>query len=277
MGFRCPPHLISLPLQPDVTPLIHHLCWQPLFLALIRLAWAALLVRIRHADTQGVSSCSATPRRPKELESSKPSHMATVDFGRYKRIVQMFWDPEPTNDVALDQPVWCLGLAYTLADEKPRSGTPGPPSPPPALLSPSSPIPKSQGASDTAADVPSASDSTRIGCSNSADTHEPRNHGGWPAAFLDDFESKLWMTYRSDFDPIPKSSDPQSLSALSFQMRVKSQLVDQNGFSSDSGWGCMIRSGQSLLANTVSLQRLGRGMAVPRPFLRMLTLANIFA
>lgn len=190
--------------------------------------------------------------------------MATVDFGRYKRIVQMFWDPEPTNDVALDQPVWCLGLAYTLADEKPRHGTSGSSSPPSSSSSPSRSVPQSQESSDTTGAPSGSADSSQSGCVPSTDANEPRSHGGWPAAFLDDFESRLWMTYRSDFEPIPKSEDPASLSALSFQMRVKSQLVDQNGFTSDSGWGCMIRSGQSLLANTISIQRLGRGIVIPK-------------
>lgn len=176
----------------------------------------------------------------------------------------MFWDPEPTNDVAHDQPVWCLGLSYSLADEKPRHVTSGSPSPPPpSSSSPSRSVPQNHDGSETTAPASSAPDSSGNGCPSSTDTNEPRSHGGWPAAFLDDFESRLWMTYRSEFEPIPKSEDPESLSALSFQMRVKSQLVDQNGFSSDSGWGCMIRSGQSLLANTISIQRLGRGMAMP--------------
>ncbi|PHH72202.1 hypothetical protein CDD83_5006 [Cordyceps sp. RAO-2017] len=42
-------------------------------------------------------------------------------------------------------------------------------------------------------------------------------------------------------------------------MRIKSQLSEQAGFSSDSGWGCMIRSGQSLLANSIAMLKLGRG------------------
>lgn len=66
------------------------------------------------------------------------------------------------------------------------------------------------------------------------------------------------MTYRSGFEPIPKSVDPKAASALSFSMRIKSTLSDSAGFSSDSGWGCMIRSGQSLLATTIGILRLGR-------------------
>ncbi len=42
-------------------------------------------------------------------------------------------------------------------------------------------------------------------------------------------------------------------------MRLKTSFGDQSGFSSDTGWGCMIRSGQSLLANALIINRLGRG------------------
>lgn len=204
--------------------------------------------------------------------------MATVDFGRYKRIVQMFWDPEPTNDVALDQPVWCLGLPYALADEKPPHDPSCPPPPPASSTPVLRPIPQTQPDTDMPASVPEpASDSVHTITSPSSDQREVRSHGGWPAAFLDDFESKLWMTYRSDFEPIPKSLDPESLSALSFQMRVKSQLVDQGGFSSDSGWGCMIRSGQSLLANTISIHRLGRGNFLPKTDLCLPALTVLFS
>jgi hypothetical protein len=73
------------------------------------------------------------------------------------------------------------------------------------------------------------------------------------------------MTYRSEFEPIPRSANPQATSSLSLSMRLKSQLGDQSPFSSDTGWGCMIRSGQSLLANAIALVRLGRGQYM-RPF-----------
>ena len=80
---------------------------------------------------------------------------------------------------------------------------------------------------------------------------------GWPAEFLDDLESRVWLTYRSNFPPIPKSSDPSAGSGISFATKLRN-LGNQGGFSSDTGWGCMIRSGQSLLANALMFMKLGR-------------------
>lgn len=166
--------------------------------------------------------------------------MAKVDLGRYRRLVQMFWDPEPANDASTDQPVWCLGRPYQLSDktrqESISSATLS--TNPPETL----PEPSSWSFSSLAYEEPT------------------RDGGGWPQGFIDDFGSRFWMTYRSGFDSIPKSCDPGAISVLSLSMRLRSQLGDQVGFTSDSGWGCMIRSGQSLLANAMALLRLGRGM-----------------
>jgi len=52
---------------------------------------------------------------------------------------------------------------------------------------------------------------------------------------MEDFHSKLWMTYRKGFECFPKTQ------------------ID-----SDCGWGCMIRAGQMLVANTLIDLHLGR-------------------
>jgi cysteine protease ATG4 len=182
--------------------------------------------------------------------------MTNVDFGRYKRIVQYFWDPEPTNVDGSRLPVWCLGREYTL----------------PSI--PDNKLPSRVQASDSVNDetrwdhqVENASSFenisnsiTSILASEVTLTAKPTEEGGWPVAFLDDFEAKIWLTYRSNFPPIARSQDPKALSAMTFSVRLRSQLVDQGGFTSDTGWGCMIRSGQSLLANAILILRLGRGM-----------------
>ncbi|KAI9772028.1 MAG: Cysteine protease atg4 [Geoglossum simile] len=184
--------------------------------------------------------------------------MASVDFGRYKRIVQYFWDPEPRNDDPYKSPMWCLGQRYSAAvrqrddafttiTHKPAPAHNEPPSDSEERHSPESVTPDE-----------SLSSSLEEGLAYSDSTGGPENDEGWPPSFLDDFESRIWLTYRSNFPLIPKSQDPTAASAMTFSVRLRSQLVDQAGFTSDAGWGCMIRSGQSLLANALLILQLGR-------------------
>lgn len=180
--------------------------------------------------------------------------MAAVDFGRYKRLVQYFWDPEPTNDAASRSPIWCLGQEY-------RPSEPAPPTKPTDLSPPGGPVVDSPLPSDQP-DTPPDSIASGSSFDQNLAYDEARNAedgGGWPPSFLDDFEARVWLTYRSNFPAIPRSQDPSALSAMSLTVRLRSQLGDQAGFTSDTGWGCMIRSGQSVLANALIMLRLGRG------------------
>ncbi|POS76635.1 cysteine protease ATG4 [Diaporthe helianthi] len=172
-----------------------------------------------------------------------------------RRIVKMIWDPQPFNDPAANRPVWCLGRSYThqtttrkdSASEATATSQATPPATPSATTSRSAP--------DAGPETPPDSSSSSVSSSLAYEASAEDN--GWPPAFMDDFESRIWMTYRSNFEPIARSSDPKASASLSFAMRLKS-LADQSGFPSDTGWGCMIRSGQSLLANTLSICQLGR-------------------
>ncbi|RDA90093.1 hypothetical protein CP533_4693 [Ophiocordyceps camponoti-saundersi (nom. inval.)] len=192
------------------------------------------------------------------------SAIAHVDLGRYRRFMQMIWDPEPANDIVLDQPVWCLGAKYQLSDAT-VDETGGGCDPDPLSSSRKSYHrllqPSQRGVKDYSvnlADAPASQLSPGSFPSLPASEQASHNDDGWPLGFLHDFESRIWMTYRSGFETIPRSNDSCATSSLSLTMRIKSQLGEQGDFSSDSGWGCMIRSGQSILANSLSMLRLGR-------------------
>jgi cysteine protease ATG4 len=179
--------------------------------------------------------------------------MTSVD--RYKRLVQYFWDPEPTNDASDKSPIWCLGKEYRASEKQSTSAVTDSPPQEGTFLA----VKQSQTV-DTSTPPDSTVGSLESGSGyDDCDTGEVE--GGWPTAFLEDFEAKLWFTYRSNFPAIAKSQDPKALSAMSLSVRLRSQLVDQGGFTSDTGWGCMIRSGQSLLANALLALRIGRGMS----------------
>lgn len=173
--------------------------------------------------------------------------MTGVDLEKYKRIVQYFWDPEPKNDAAPEAPIWCLGQEY--APHVPHDSS----SSPTGRLRIRCPTrsPSDRKDAKISMDKPD-------GASTPAQRAAP-TEVAWPDDFLKDFESRIWMTYRSNFIPIPRRDTPDATSHMTLGVRLRSQLMDSHGFTSDTGWGCMIRSGQSLLANTLCILTLGRG------------------
>lgn len=173
--------------------------------------------------------------------------MTSVDFGNYKRIVQAFWDPEPKNDDPSGSDIWCLGTRYPSEKTKlEEAGT-----------QKDEASCKSRSLINGVSSQGSAQQ-TEATSSAKNDTCKSTDEGDstWPSDFLDDCEARMWFTYRSAFPPIKKS--PEASMTLSVRLR---SLGDQGGFTSDTGWGCMIRSGQTLLANAMSNLRLGRGKA----------------
>nr|POF15279.1 putative cysteine protease atg4 [Quercus suber] len=176
-----------------------------------------------------------------------------------KKVVSYFWDPLPRNDDS--STIWCLGRSYDSrfkenVSEARQTGT-----------SPSAQSESDQSHADSA--IVTHSDISTKQQPVGAEKHEVQNKSqtdltrseeealGWPPEFLDDLESRLWLTYRNNFSLIEKSSDPAATSAMSFSTKLRN-LGNHGGFSSDTGWGCMIRSGQSLLANTILTLQLGR-------------------
>ena len=173
--------------------------------------------------------------------------MTNVDLAKYKRLVQGLFDPEPRNDDAFSSPIWCLGVKYTsiLPVKETRS-----------KCRPKSTSPSRSQTHDTTRH--------RKGSPTTPEEHQgvithhkdnsTEETSTWPIEFLRDCESRMWFTYRSGFPPITRSPD----ASMTLAVRLRS-LADKQGFTSDTGWGCMIRSGQCLLANALSILWLGRG------------------
>lgn len=185
------------------------------------------------------------------------------EFGRLKQraLELIFPGAQLTNDVASKSSIWCLGQEHIRSPPPPPAeARPRPPSfnntqPSPPESTASHSIPSNGPATPPDSTASSSFDSGLAydEARNSEDDY------GWPPSFLDDFEARIWLTYRSGFPAIPRSQDPAAASAISLKVRFSS-WADQGGFTSDTGWGCMIRSGQSLLANSLVMLRLGRGM-----------------
>ncbi|KDQ17504.1 hypothetical protein BOTBODRAFT_53103 [Botryobasidium botryosum FD-172 SS1] len=95
---------------------------------------------------------------------------------------------------------------------------------------------------------------------------------GWPPAFYADFSSRIWLTYRSQYQPIrditllslnenpgweTQAPSPQKSNKWSWP------VGGEKGWTSDTGWGCMLRTGQSLLANALIHLHLSRDWRRP--------------
>lgn len=187
--------------------------------------------------------------------------MSGIDVN-VKRFVRYFYDPPPKNDSLSGEPIWCLGQEYTsgpvIKQEVGQDDVVEVSSVTESHTTASEvSAPKSSPPSSEASGPAAVKDTDDMSIIDAQTAGESLSEDGWPSVFLDDFESRIWMTYRAGFPAIPKSQDPSATSSMTFSVRLRN-LGETQGFTSDTGWGCMIRSGQSLLANALVLFRLGR-------------------
>ena len=215
-----------------------------------------------------LSSSSTLPiGSPKGKGANSLLTAAKHGKGHLDKAMRYLLDSDSTPDMCTD-PIWLLGVKHPGYE---------PPEPaPPIALAHSFSTPVRRGSADlrrspgSASGLRSPSDN-QLSSSLSSSTsskHYPGAH--WPPVFYEDFTSRIWLTYRSQFAPIKDTT----LSALSYDPSDPSCGpppsppskkwfgLAEKGWTSDSGWGCMLRTGQSLLANTLLHLHLGRGKVI---------------
>ena len=197
------------------------------------------------------------------LAMFKADRMNNVD---YKRFVRYFYDPSPRFDEDSGASIWLLGKEYASSSPQKSITTTDREDVVEIESSADSHEPSETNASTAVTEEHEAKsdkirdsidDVHRVEGQDLPSLSNDPSDGGWPHAFIDDFESRLWMTYRNNFPPIPRSHDPTASTSMTFAVRLRN-LTEKDGFSSDTGWGCMIRSGQSLLSNSLLLLHTGR-------------------
>ena len=186
--------------------------------------------------------------------------------GHLDKAMRYLLDSDSTPDRCTD-PIWLLGVQH-----------PGYEPPPPT--DPSSPTISRSGSvnSRRASSFRNSTSSTVTaspGGSNALSSSQTssKNLGAhWPPEFYADFTSRVWITYRSHFHPIRDSSltvlerEQAEAAAAGVSTPISSSPPSkrwwpggEKGWTSDAGWGCMLRTGQSLLATALIHLHLGRG------------------
>jgi cysteine protease ATG4 len=192
--------------------------------------------------------------------------------GHLDKAMRYLLDSDATPDKCLD-PIWLLGVEHPGYESPPPSHAPstgtaekkrrGSASPPVSFRSSTSSATPDSSLSQSTSSIPSNKHVTK---------HDPS--ANWPPVFYLDFTSRIWLTYRAQF-PIPIKDgrladlcgDGCELAAVAAAPSTGTPSMSKRAWpwsgektwSTDSGWGCMLRTGQSLLANTLVHVHLGRG------------------
>ncbi|KAF8266378.1 hypothetical protein EI94DRAFT_1733232 [Lactarius quietus] len=183
-------------------------------------------------------------------------------------------DSDSTPDKCTD-PIWLLGVQHPGYEPPPVE--PGSPT----TLSRSGSVNSRRAASFRTSTSSTVTATPPVGnnalSSSQTSSKNPAAH--WPPEFYADFTSRVWITYRSHFYPLRDSSltvleREQAEAAVAAAAGVSTSISSsppskrwwpggEKGWTSDAGWGCMLRTGQSLLATALIHLHLGRDWRRP--------------
>ncbi|RDB31089.1 Cysteine protease ATG4 [Hypsizygus marmoreus] len=227
--------------------------------------WFSHTFSTSSTDLSLPSLLSQTSTSPKS-KSSALLMAAKHGKGHLDKAVRYLLDSDSTPDKCTD-PIWLLGVQH-----------PGYEAPQPISLSASTSSHRTSGSFRSSTSSASSLSYSELQPVIPAAT--PSKHvnpaANWPPVFYADFTSRVWLTYRSHFTPIRdgrladlSSGDGSggggevSSSPTTVRSRPWGWVGGEKGWTSDSGWGCMLRTGQSLLASALVHLHLGRDWRRP--------------
>lgn len=200
---------------------------------------------------------ATVPSSPVKGSGKPPNPLLTAakhGKGHLDKAMRYLLDSDATPDRCPD-PIWILGVQHVGYDP---TASPGPPDARTSADARRSPVLRA---------VASASTDS-LAAQQLAHVQAPKNPAAlWPAAFYADFSTRVWLTYRSHYQPIRDTSLSQLekeigqavANTMSTSPNPRRWWGGEKGWTSDTGWGCMLRTGQSLLANSLLHLHLGRG------------------
>lgn len=166
----------------------------------------------------------------------------------FQRVVQLFWDKDLEN-TDHENPIVLLGNTYKYEENSPND-----PDDTSTLKAVSTDSPQDNSISD----FKQYFQSFGISNHNNSNTKKDKVNNKWPEEFIEDVHTRIWLTYRTRFAPIARDEDGPSPISLHNLIRGQSYDLNSEYFTTDCGWGCMIRTGQTLLANALLNLHLGR-------------------
>jgi len=168
--------------------------------------------------------------------------------GSLQRVVQLFWDKDLEN-TDHENPIVVLGNVYEPKEESPKNED--------KVSAETSTSSNETEPVNSINDFKQYFQKFSIN-SNSQPINKEKDPNKWPADFIKDVHTRIWLTYRTRFAPIARDEDGPSPISLHNLLRGQNYDLNSEAFTTDCGWGCMIRTGQTLLANALLNLHLGR-------------------
>lgn len=172
----------------------------------------------------------------------------------FQRVVQLFWDKDLEN-TDHENPIVVLGNIYSFKQDSPREDAQSDTS---AETRPNETPEKAHQADISISEFKNYFQSFGITGNNTPSIKKEKESNKWPQEFIDDVYTRIWLTYRTKFAPINRDEDGPSPISLHNLIRGQNYDLNSEYFTTDCGWGCMIRTGQTLLANALLNLHLGR-------------------